>query len=45
MECTPKTRRAIGQWPPPIDLAERVLGGIHEAADSELDEEKRGKLR
>jgi hypothetical protein len=41
----PKARRAVGQWPSPIDLAERVLGGIQEAAESELDEEKRGKLR
>ena len=40
----PKARRAVGQWPSPMDLAERVLGGIQEAAESELDE-KRGKLR
>jgi hypothetical protein len=41
----PSARRAVGQWPTPENLAERILVELQRAAETEQDEEKRSKLR
>jgi hypothetical protein len=41
----PSARRAVGQWPTPENLAERILAQLEQAVEEEPNEEKRSKLR
>lgn len=41
----PAARRAVGQWPTPETVAERLLTALESAAEAEQDEDKRTKLR
>lgn len=41
---TGSARRAVGAWPTPESLAERIVQALQGAADNEPDEQKRGKL-
>jgi hypothetical protein len=42
---TERARRAVGLWPTPDDLADRVIAAFDEAADSAESEERRGAFR
>jgi hypothetical protein len=42
---TSEARRAVGQWPTPEGLADRIVAALLEAAEREPDEKKRTKLR
>lgn len=42
---TDSARRAVGQWPSPEAVADRIVAALLEAADQEPDERKRTKLR
>ncbi|TYC05679.1 hypothetical protein FXF53_04495 [Micromonospora sp. WP24] len=42
---TPEARRAVGLWPTPENLADRLVQAMAQAADREPDPEKRGWLR
>lgn len=44
-EVYPSARRAVGQWPTPESLAERILAQLEQAAEDEPDEEKRSRLK
>ncbi|MEV2242212.1 hypothetical protein [Micromonospora sp. NPDC049891] len=41
----PAARSAVGQWPTPEAVAERLLAALQAAADVESDTEKRSKLK
>jgi hypothetical protein len=41
----PNARLAVGQWPTPETLADRLVQALALAADKEPDEEKRGLLK
>src|SRR5215211_126603 len=45
MGITDEARRAVGQWPTPEAVADRIVAALQEAADREPDEKKRTKLR
>lgn len=45
MAVYPGTREAVGQWPTPESLADRLVQAMAAAADQEPDEEKRGRLK
>ena len=45
MGVTDEARQAVGQWPTPESLADRIVVALLEAADREPDERKRTKLR
>jgi hypothetical protein len=42
---TDEARRAVGQWPSPASVADRIVRELLDAADREPDEAKRTKLR
>jgi hypothetical protein len=42
---TDEGRRAVGQWPTPEGIVDRLVQGLLDAADQELDEQKRSRLR
>jgi hypothetical protein len=42
---TDEARRAVGQWPSPEAVADRIVAELLEAANQEPDEGKRTKLR
>lgn len=42
---TGHARRAVGQWPTPEALADRIVAALRTAADREQDEEASGRLR
>lgn len=44
-EIHPDGRRAIGQWPTPESLADRLVEALAAAAEREPDAERRGWLR
>jgi hypothetical protein len=44
-EIFPEARRAVGQWPTPDNMTERLLAAIEEAADNAPDPETKGRLR
>jgi hypothetical protein len=44
-EVHPSARRAVGQWPTPESLAERILSAMSQAADTEPDPDRRTKLK
>lgn len=44
-EFTPKARRAVGQWPTPENVADRLLAALEQAASETADEEERGRFR
>lgn len=44
-DVTAEARRAVGQWPTPESLAERLAGAFAEAADAEQDPERKSRLR
>lgn len=41
---TERARRAVGQWPTPEALAERIISALTEAAEKEQDPDKKGRL-
>jgi hypothetical protein len=41
----PSGRRAVGQWPTPENLAERIVATLEQAAENEPDEERRSRLQ
>lgn len=41
----PGAREAVGQWPTPENLADRLVEAMSSAADQEPDEEKRSRLK
>lgn len=45
MDVTPEARRAVGQWPTPENVANRLLAVLEQAADQTGDEEQRTRLR
>jgi hypothetical protein len=45
MGVTDDARLAVGQWPTPESVADRIVAALLEAADREPDERKRTKLR
>lgn len=45
MGVTDEARWAVGQWPTPETVADRIVAALLEAADREPDERKRTKLR
>lgn len=45
LEVTPAARRAVGQWPTPENVADRLLAALEQAADQTVDEEQRSRLR
>lgn len=45
MDVTDDARLAVGQWPSPESVADRIVAELVEAADREPDERKRTKLR
>lgn len=45
MKVTAAARRAVGQWPTPESLVEQLAAAFGEAADTEPDAEKKGRLR
>ena len=44
-EVTPEARRAVGQWPTPENVVDRLAEAFTAAAEHELDTERRSKLR
>ena len=44
-EVYSEARTAVGQWPTPESLADRLVQAMAAAAEREPDEEKRGRLR
>ena len=42
---TERTRRAVGQWPASDSAADAIIAALNDAAEYELDEEKRSGLR
>jgi hypothetical protein len=44
-EPTGHARRAVGAWPTPESIADRLIGPLDEAADREPDPERKGWLR
>jgi hypothetical protein len=42
---TDEARRAVGQWPTPEGIVDRLIQGLLDAADQEPDEQKRSRLR
>jgi hypothetical protein len=42
---TPQARRAVGQWPTPENLVDRLVEASSAAVELERDPERRGKLR
>jgi hypothetical protein len=42
---TPEARQAVGQWPSPEGVADRIVAALLEAAEREPDEHKRTRLR
>lgn len=45
MGVTPAARRAVGQWPTPENVADRLVATLEQAADEATDEERQGRLR
>jgi hypothetical protein len=45
MGITDEARQAVGQWPTPESVADRIVAALVEAADREPDQGKRTKLR
>jgi len=45
LRVTDQARRAVGQWPTPEAVVERIARALIEAADREPDERKRSRLR
>jgi hypothetical protein len=45
MGVTDEARQAVGQWPSPEVLVERLVQALREAAEREPDPERRGRLR
>jgi hypothetical protein len=45
MGVTDEARQAVGQWPSPEVLVERLVQALREAAEYEPDPERRGHLR
>jgi hypothetical protein len=44
-DVTERARRAVGQWPTPESVADRLVAVLTDAAERVPDEEKRGLLR
>ena len=44
-EVTPEARRAVGQWPTPENVVDRLAEAFTAAAEHEPDTERRSKLR
>ena len=42
---TDEARRAVGQWPTPEAVADRIVAALLEAAEREPDRQKQTKLR
>ncbi len=42
---TERARRAVGQWPTPESLADRIIAALEAQAESEPDPETRSKLK
>jgi hypothetical protein len=42
---TPDARRAVGQWPTPESLVDRLAEAFGNAADDEPDPERKGRIR
>ena len=45
MGVTDEARQAVGQWPTPEAVADRIVAALQEAAEREPDQGKRTKLR
>lgn len=45
MAITAEARRAVGQWPTPENVADRLLAALEQAADEATDEERKSRLR
>ena len=45
MGVTDAARQAVGQWPSPESVVDRIVGELVAAAEREPDEAKRTKLR
>jgi hypothetical protein len=45
MGVTDEARRAVGLWPTPEGIVDRLVQGLLDAADQEPDEHKRSRLR
>ena len=45
MSVTGYARRAVGAWPSPDALADRILAGLRDAAENADDKEERSRLR
>jgi hypothetical protein len=41
----PRARTAVGQWPTAESVLDKLIAGLEDAAEGELDAEKRSKLR
>jgi hypothetical protein len=44
LKATPEARRAVGQWPTPDSLVDRLAAELSAAADHETDPERKGLL-
>jgi hypothetical protein len=42
---TGKARRAVGSWPTPEIMADRLIDALNQAAENEPDEARKGRLR
>jgi hypothetical protein len=45
MHVTPEARQAVGQWPTPENVVDRLAQAFSDAAEQERDPERKGKLR
>ena len=45
MAVSPQARLAVGQWPSPESVVDRLSAGLADAADKEPDGERSGRLR
>lgn len=41
----PEARRAVGQWPTPENVADRLLAALEQAAEETGDEEQQGRFQ
>ena len=44
LKATPEARRAVGQWPTPDTLIDRLVAELSSAAEQEADPERKGLL-
>lgn len=44
-DVSPEARRVVGQWPSPDALVDRLISSLNEAAEHEVDPERKSKIR